>query len=88
MPTGFVRANSISDVPHGPVLTLGRTTFRTFIFFNGPTLDDEGAILGGGGAPQDGAGNILHRAAQTVLVFAFFAVDFFDTSAFHLSFAA
>jgi hypothetical protein len=76
-PTGFTRANSIFDVPHDPVQTFGRTTFRTLIFFDGPTLDDEGAVLDGGGTPQDGAGNVLDRAARPVLVFTFFAAGFF-----------
>jgi hypothetical protein len=85
IPTGFARANFISDIPCGPVLTLGWTTFRTVIFFDGPALDDEGAILGGGGTPRDGAGTIFDGAAQPMLVFAFFTAGFFDTSAFRLS---
>jgi hypothetical protein len=50
IPTGFARANSISDVPCGPILTLRQTTFTTPTFFDVPALDDEGAVLGGGGA--------------------------------------
>jgi hypothetical protein len=80
--------NSISNVPCGPVLTLGRTTFKTLIFFDGPTLDDEGAILGGGSTPQDGAGTILDGAARAASIFAFFAVGFLDTSALCSSLAA
>jgi hypothetical protein len=88
IPTSFARANSISDVPCGPALAFRQTTFKTLIFLYGPTLDDEGAVLGGGGAPRDGAGTILDGAALPVLVFAFFAVGFFDTSTFRLSLAA
>jgi hypothetical protein len=62
-PTGFARANSISDVSHDPVHTLWWTTFGTLIFFDDLTLDDEGVVLGGGGVSRDGADNILDGAA-------------------------
>jgi hypothetical protein len=85
IPTGFARANSISDVPCAPVLAPGWTSYKTLIFFYGPALDDEAAALDGGGTPRDRAGTILDGATRPVLIFAFFAVNFFDTSASHLS---
>jgi hypothetical protein len=85
---GFARANSISDVPCSLVLAFGWTTFKTLIFFDGHALDDEDAILGGGDVPQDGACTALDGAARPMLVFTFFAADFFNTSTFHLSLVA
>jgi hypothetical protein len=38
-PTGFTRANSIADVPHGPGLVFVRTTFQTLVFFIGAAFD-------------------------------------------------
>jgi hypothetical protein len=60
-------------------LTLRWTTFTTPTFFDVHALDDEGVILGGGGAPRDEAGIVLDGAAQPVLVFTFFVADLFDT---------
>jgi hypothetical protein len=74
IPSGFTKDNSIFDVPCGPGLALGRTTFTTLIFLDGPVLD-------GGGATLD-------EVAQTGLVFAFFVASFFDTSAFRFSLTA
>jgi hypothetical protein len=64
-PTCFTRTNSISDIPCGPIFTLGRITFTTPIFFDGRTLDNGDTVLDG--------------AARLVPVFALFAAGFFDT---------
>jgi hypothetical protein len=65
---GFVRANSISDVPHGPDLTFGRAIFRTPTFLAGPALGRGATILDEGARPEP--------------AFAFLVASFFATSAF------
>jgi hypothetical protein len=76
IPSGFTRANSISNVPCAPVLALGQINFKTLIFFYGPALDDEAAIVDGGGAPRDGAGTVLDEVTRSVPTFTFFMADF------------
>jgi hypothetical protein len=87
-PTSFIRANSISDVPCSPVLTLGWITFTAPIFFDGLALDNGGAILDRGGVPLDRGGTILDGVTRLIPVFTFFAAGFFHTSAFRLSLVA
>jgi hypothetical protein len=58
-------------------LALGRTSFKTLFFLDGPALDEEVVTLDGVGAPQDRACTVLDESIQTVLIFAFFAVVFF-----------
>jgi hypothetical protein len=86
-PTCFTRANSISDIPCGMILTLGRTTFTTPMFFDSPVLDNGGAVLEGGGVDLNGGGAVLDGVARLIPTFALFVANFFDTSAFRLSLA-